>query len=105
MKLTPIDLSKANEHDHPDINTRSWFLAEIRHDEDAESIFLVGKFSKQWYGFNFDCDDDRFGCGLQFDEPGQNCSSWRKLWKVKGANSRQEILAKLMRPAIKRLSE
>jgi len=46
-KLVSIDLSKGNGHTHPDICLGKRYLAKIGGE------FYTGRFSKQWYGFNF----------------------------------------------------
>lgn len=72
--LDEIDLSLAKEHDCPGINSEDWFLAYVM------GRFLVGTFSKQHYGWNFDCG---WGAsGVQFDAPGYNASSWARLWRI-----------------------
>ncbi len=47
-KLKKIDLSKIVDCDHPDIKVGRNYMAKI----DGE--FYYGKFSRQWYGLNFD---------------------------------------------------
>lgn len=74
-KLIPLDMSKSKEHSHPDINCRNTYLCLI----DRE--FFVGKFTREWYGFNF--EGWYSDSGLQFDAPGFNCSKWQQIWKVK----------------------
>jgi hypothetical protein len=77
-KLVEIDLSKAHENKHPDIKRGVRYLAELVLYDKPE--LLYGTFSKQWYGWNFDCN---WGCsGIQFDAPGYNSSPWRRLWKI-----------------------
>jgi hypothetical protein len=75
-KLKKIDLNKADEHNHPDIKMRVWYLAKI------DGSWYTGKFSRQWYGLNFDTDSFAFGAGIQFDEPGTNCSDWEELYEL-----------------------
>jgi hypothetical protein len=73
-KLVPIDLSKGNGHNHPDICLGKRYLAKIGGE------FYTGRFSKQWYGFNF---NDGWGCsGHQFDTPGTNCSNLEELYEI-----------------------
>lgn len=79
-KLVKIDLKKCTVnkesglgHDHPDINSRSLYLACIGGD------FCAGHFSKQWYGWNF---DDWGTSGISLDKPGTNGSMWKGLWRI-----------------------
>ncbi len=100
MQLSPVNLRKGKGHDHPDIDARSLYLAEIKFDEDRASTFLVGRFSRQWYGLNFDCN---WGAsGLQFDTPGSNCSCWKRLWRIENARSESDAMSKLMRAGIQK---
>lgn len=77
--LEAIDLSTAEKHECPGVVTRdqdrdAWYLAYV-FDE-----FMVGRFSRQWYGLHFDCD---WGAsGIQFDAPGSNSSCWLALWRI-----------------------
>mgnify|MGYP001266163465 FL=1 len=100
MRLIPIDLRKAIENTHPDINTESWFIAEIQFCKGTS--FWAGKFSKQWYGFNFNAEGFPYSAGLQFDAPGQNCSDWKRLWKVEGKDG-HAIMATIVKLGIKQL--
>ena len=47
-KLKKIDLSKIVECEHPDIKVGKSYRAKI------EGDWYVGKFTRQWYGLNFD---------------------------------------------------
>jgi len=76
LRLIPIDLSKAEQHKHPDLNETDDFLCLI----DGE--FHVGRFSRQWYGWNFDGWKWNIAAGLQFDEPGTNYSKWEAVWRI-----------------------
>lgn len=49
-KLKRINLNLINDCNHPDINLRKKYMANI------EGDLYVGKFSRHWYGLNFDCD-------------------------------------------------
>ena len=79
-KLNPIDLSKCCQKKgghglswHPDIRTETPYLALL------SGQFYAGKFSEQWYGWNF----DGWGTsGAQLDKPGTNCSMWEGLWEI-----------------------
>jgi len=72
LKLVEIDLSRGHFHEHPDIDTKHYFIA------DFGCGLQIGKFSRQWYGYNFNCG----GSGMQFDTPGTNASGWTRLWMV-----------------------
>lgn len=95
MKLTEIDLSRccekpgeSGDHWHPDIDTDRYYLAEIKATNgtwngwptDFPPGYYAGKFSEQWYGYNFDGWGG--GAGLQLDKPGTNMSSWLRLWLI-----------------------
>jgi hypothetical protein len=68
-------MSKADKHEHPDLNSKDTYLCLI----DGE--YFAGKFSRQWYGWNF---DGCYSSGCQFDAPGSNASRWQKIWKISG---------------------
>ena len=72
--LVPVDLMRGEESNHPDINTRSQYLAKI------DGQYFAGQFSKVWFGWNFDGWHD---VGLQLDKPGTNSSEWQALWEIK----------------------
>jgi hypothetical protein len=74
-KLKRIDLTKGEGHNHPDIKTGKVYLARIG------STYHCGKFSKQWYGWNFDGWSHN-SVGLQYDQPGTNASKWQGLWEL-----------------------
>lgn len=73
-QIVEIDLTRGNQHEHPDLNDWDDFLA--LHD----GKLLVGSFSRQWYGWNFNCGT--YDAGLQFDTPGSNHSRWQRLWRI-----------------------
>ena len=75
LKLKPFDLTLGEDHNHPHISGRKQYLALIG------GVFHAGKFSKQWYGWNFD-GWSYSGCGLQYDQPGTNSSNWQALWEI-----------------------
>ena len=75
IHLQEIDLSKAREHEHPEIERGQDYLALI------DDEFHAGRFSRQWYGWNFDGWSHN-PAGLQFDAPGWNASGWQRLWKI-----------------------
>jgi len=71
-QLIPINLSKGEGHEHPDIVVGKPYLAYVM------GKYISGTFSRQWYGLHFDCD---WGAsGIQFDAPGFNLSTWEALW-------------------------
>lgn len=75
-KFIPIDLSKSDKHEHPDIRTDgTLYLA--KHDGE----WIIGTFDRQWYGLNFNWF---WSCvaGLQFDAPGFNSSRWQELYEM-----------------------
>jgi len=71
-KMTPrlkkIDLSKIVECDHPDIKVGKNYLAKIYGEMHA------GKFSRQWYGLNFEAVYD---AGIQLNSKG-----WQRLYEI-----------------------
>jgi len=75
LKLHEIDLSKAEKHNCPGLNETDDFLCLI------DGRLFVGRFSQQWYGWNFD-GWTSCSCGLQFDAPGWNCSYWEQVWRI-----------------------
>ena len=87
MKLVEIDLSRTCEkpgergfHWHPDIDPDCYYLAEIESANNQTPGYYAGRFSEQWYGYNFDGWGG--GGGLQLDKPGTNMSSWLRLWLI-----------------------
>ena len=74
MRLERISLRGARRSELPGVNTRSTYLVKY-----AGNLYL-GKFTRQWYGLNFNCD---FGAsGMQFNAPGYNLSRWQGVWRV-----------------------
>jgi len=75
MKLKEIDLTKGKEHKHPDIKCdKTHYVA------DWDGHLILGQFSEVWFGLTFNWF---WGASsLQFDAPGYNSSSWKKLWEV-----------------------
>lgn len=89
LDVEPIDLSLADKHECPGINDSDYFLAFVCNQ------YLVGKFSRQWYGWNFDCG---WGAsGVQFDAPGSNASSWKALWRIVGPDLKDPSKARIVR--------
>ncbi len=85
MRLIELDLTKTsyskpearakglpNNNDHPDINTKDFYLCKIG------GGYFVGKLSETWYGLSFYGWND----GLQYDKPGTNRSRWEKIWRI-----------------------
>jgi hypothetical protein len=87
LTLEEIDLSKGDGHYHPDINTKDYYLG-IFHGTSS-----IGRFSKQWYGLNFDCQWGNYG--IQFDTPGTNGSDWQKLYRIVGLKECLKTLRRL----------
>jgi len=82
VKLKEIDLSKANEHEHPDIVLEKEYLVNWN------GHYIIGKFFRVSYGL---CFVWFWGMNtLQFDAPGFNSSNWRKVWEI--TFSKKEIL-------------
>lgn len=76
VQLKQLDLSLSKKHEHPDIKTdETEYLCKIDGD------FFAGRFSRQWYGLNFDGWINP--AGLQFDAPGQNASMWQEIYEIK----------------------
>ena len=84
MRLEEIDLTKKsfskgafregleNTSDHPDINTKDFYLCKI------SKRYYAGQFIRQWFGLSFDAGWK----GLQYDKPGHNSSNWENIWKI-----------------------
>lgn len=73
--LIPLDMSKAYEHEHPDIKVdhNVQYLCYI------DGNYWVGFFSRQWYGLTLNVI---WGQGQQFDAPGYNSSGWVQIWEI-----------------------
>lgn len=66
--LTKIDLNKRDDCDHPDISAREQYLVKIGRG------WFAGKFSRQWYGWNF----DNWGTtGIQLDS-----FQVKEIWRI-----------------------
>lgn len=72
-KLVPLDMSLSDESEHPQINSKDTFLCLIG------GTYHTGRFSKQWYGWNF---EGVYDAGLQFDAPVTNSSDWQQIWRI-----------------------
>lgn len=70
-----IDLSLAEEHEHPKIVLDAPYLCKIG------GQWFFGRFGREWYGLNF---HGWHGVGLQFDAPGWNRSKWERVFKMEG---------------------
>lgn len=46
-KLIALDMSKANKHQHPDIDLNKTYMCSI------DGKFFVGHFSREWFGLTF----------------------------------------------------
>ena len=75
-KLVRLNMGLSQGSNHPDINSKDTYLCLI----DGE--YFVGRFSKQWYGWNFEGWINT-EAGLQFDAPGTNGSDWQQIWCIK----------------------
>lgn len=75
-KLIPVDLSKVENCDHPDISTRKNYLAVIY------GGYFSGKFSREWYGLSF----NNWGTsGIQLDSmvDGLDRKAITAIWEIK----------------------
>lgn len=72
--LKEIDLSKAHEHEHPDIVLDKTYLVRIN------GNYYVGKFTRQWFGWSFSATNSY--CIIQFDAPDWNKSQWQNVWEI-----------------------
>lgn len=72
LKLKELDLTKGEGHNHPDIDINKTYLCKI------DGNYFAGTFNIQWYGLNF----NGWWCGLQYDKPGTNSSSWERIWEI-----------------------
>lgn len=59
MKLIPVDLSKRERCEHPDIKPKKWYLARC-----DDGALCAGRFYRVWYGWNLDA---RYDAGVQLD--------------------------------------
>ncbi len=66
--LKPIDLKKRQDCNHPDITCRKNYLTKI------EGKFFAGRFSREWYGLNF---EGVYDAGYQLSYDG-----WQGLWEI-----------------------
>lgn len=84
IKLTEIDLSKADKHEHPDIKLgpENLYMVKFGKDDQFGYKYYVGYFRREWFGLRFQCDYG-IGVGMQFDAPGWNSSRWVQLWEFK----------------------
>jgi len=73
--LKVIDLSKAKEHSHPDIDVNKKYLVKI------SGEWYFGKFEKVWFGLNFSPWKNGM-VGIQFDAPGFNKSCWERVVEI-----------------------
>lgn len=74
--LMEIDLSQTTSKGGAGLEVGPTYLV-LYHGE-----FHVGKFSKQWYGLNF---EGIYDAGAQYDSPGTNYSAWQRVWKFTNA--------------------
>ena len=79
IKLIPLDMSKSDGNNHPDIKTgRTQYLCLIG------GKFYAGSFSREKEDegpfMNFDGWE---GSCLQFDAPGTNSSGWQQIWEIR----------------------
>lgn len=74
--LTEIDLSKTTTKGGPGLEVGPTYLVMY------DGRFHVGEFDMQWYGLNF-CGI--YDAGAQYDPPGENSSSWQRIWLFENA--------------------
>ena len=68
IKLMPIDISKIDENEHPDLRANTYYLARIR------GAWYAGTFTKQWYGWNFNAVNP---AGYQL-----SYGNWEQLYEI-----------------------
>jgi len=73
MKLKRINLRKLKGNEHPDLSTRKLYLVDVYGD------LYVGRFTRQHYGLNFDCDWGASGLQL-----GSGPDAIRAIWEIIG---------------------
>lgn len=74
--LTEIDLTKTTKQSGGGLEVGPTYLVMY------DGQFFVGQFSQQWYGLSF-CGI--YDAGAQYDPPGENYSSWQKIWLFENA--------------------
>jgi len=73
-KLVPIDLSKREGCNHPDIKLGTPYLARIG------GRYYAGDFTLQWYGLNF---EGVYHAGYQLSyDPSYEHDDWEGLWEI-----------------------
>lgn len=75
-KLSEIDLSLTTKEGGAGLEVGPTYLVMYN------GQFYVGDFDKQWYGLNF-CGI--YDAGAQYDPPGENYSSWQRVWRFENA--------------------
>ena len=75
-KFTEIDLTKTTTKGGPGLEVGPTYLVMY------DGRFHVGEFDMQWYGLNF-CGI--YDAGAQYDPPGENGSSWQRVWRFENA--------------------
>ena len=74
IESVELDLTLGNGHEHPDIDTESYYLCKI------SGAWFTGKFRRQWFGLQFTGWVNPVG--LQYDKPGTNASNWKRVIKL-----------------------
>jgi hypothetical protein len=93
--LIPVDLMRCTQtpggggySDHPDIDEGRRYLVQY------DGLYYVGRFSRQWYGWNF---EGVYPTGVQLDKPGTNSSAWEGLWEIERPKrkglTKEEVIA------------
>ena len=76
LDFTEIDLSKTTRKGGDGLEVGPTYLVLY------DGRFYVGEFENQWYGLNF---RGIYDAGAQYDPPGENSSSWQKIWLFEDA--------------------
>ena len=75
-KLTEIDLTKTTCQGGSGLEAGPTYLVMY------SGRFYAGEFDMVWYGLNF---QGIYNAGAQYDPPGENSSSWQKVWRIEDA--------------------
>ncbi len=75
-ELTEIDLSLTTTKGGAGLEVGPTYLVLY------DGRFHTGQFCKQWYGLNF---DGIYQAGANYDPPGENYSSWQRVWLLTNA--------------------
>lgn len=74
--LVPIDLGKADRHDHPDIKTDgTWYLVQY------DGSFHAGLFEREFDDLTLHLGGEEYEA-IYFNAPGWNNSKWEAVWEL-----------------------